>query len=93
MCDRDNTVISHGQGGFIEHIVMPIFEHLSFICPNIIEVQLENACKNIYMWNQIKSLEDASLSKIGSDKSQSPKSIDPDTPKFALGARDSEEFE
>ena len=37
MCDRDTTNIAGGQAGFIEYVVMPIFQQLSDVCPKIIE--------------------------------------------------------
>jgi hypothetical protein len=38
MCDRTTTNIAGGQAGFIQFVVMPIFNQLSVICPNIAEL-------------------------------------------------------
>lgn len=35
MCDRTMTNIAGGQAGFIQFVVMPIFNQLAIICPSI----------------------------------------------------------
>ena len=50
MCDRTTTKIASGQSGFIQFIVMPIFQTLSHIVPVINDVQLKYALKNIHRW-------------------------------------------
>ena len=38
MCDRTTTNIAGGQAGFIQFVVMPIFNQLSVICPEILKL-------------------------------------------------------
>ena len=51
LCDRDTTVMASGQTGFIQFIVVPIFEQLAQISPGISDVQLANGKININKWN------------------------------------------
>ena len=51
LCDRDTTTMASGQTGFIQFIVVPIFEQLAQITPGINDVQLANGKININKWN------------------------------------------
>lgn len=50
LCDRDTTKIAGGQAGFIQFVVMPIFQQLAHISPSINDVQLANGFANIEKW-------------------------------------------
>ena len=50
LCDRETTRIAGGQSGFIQFVVMPIFQQLSNIATDINNLQLENGTKNIEKW-------------------------------------------
>ena len=41
LCDRKTTNIAVGQPGFIEHMVIPVFQQLSHVCPDISNVQIK----------------------------------------------------
>ena len=50
MCDRTTTNIAGGQAGFIQFVVMPIFQQLANVCPEINALQLESGRENIEKW-------------------------------------------
>ena len=50
MCDRTTTNIAGGQAGFIQFVVLPIFNQLSMICPSIEDVQIKSGNDNIETW-------------------------------------------
>lgn len=50
LCDRDTTQVAPGQAGFIQFVVMPIFQSLSHISTDIKDVQLANGTQNIEKW-------------------------------------------
>ena len=47
LCDRATTNIAVGQPGFIQHMVLPVFQQLSTVCPAITDVQIKNGEDNI----------------------------------------------
>ena len=50
MCDRTTTNIAGGQAGFIQFVVMPIFQQIADICPEINTLQLQSGWNNIEKW-------------------------------------------
>lgn len=50
MCDRTTTNIAGGQAGFIQFVVMPIFQQLAHVCPQIKHLQLATGKQNIEKW-------------------------------------------
>ena len=50
LCDRETTKVASGQAGFIQFVVMPIFQQLAQASPGINDVQLANGFENIEKW-------------------------------------------
>lgn len=50
MCDRTTTNIAGGQAGFIQFVVMPIFQQLAHVSPAIRDLQLATGKQNIEKW-------------------------------------------
>ena len=63
LCDRDTTKIAGGQAGFIQFVVMPIFQQLSQVAPSINDVQLANGFNNVERWNIRADAEKKQLEK------------------------------